>query len=105
MELLGLGPKALALAEAEAFLAAKRPEEDLPFGPYRATREALALLRVDDDYSLFPVFSVSAGRAWAREGFSLLGLLQGRLVRTVRGPRAGPIAWRDTGRPRTRGPF
>ena len=79
------------------FLAAKRPEETLPFGPYRATREALALLRVDDDYSLFPVFSVSAGRAWAREGFSLLGLLQGRLVRTVRGPRAGPIAWRDTG--------
>ena len=97
LELLGLGPKALALAEAEAFLAAKRPEETLPFGPYRATREALALLRVDDDYSLFPVFSVSAGRAWAREGFSLLGLLQGRLVRTVRGPRAGPIAWRDTG--------
>ncbi|MGC8904271.1 alpha/beta fold hydrolase [Thermus sp.] len=93
----GLGPKELALAEAEAFLAAKRPEETLPFGPYRATREALALLRVDDDYSLFPVFSVSAGRAWAREGLSLLGLLQGRLVLTVRGPRAGPIAWRDTG--------
>ncbi len=94
---LGLGPKELALAEAEAFLAAKRPQETLPFGPYRATREALALLRVDDDYSPFPVFSVSAGRAWAREGFSLLGLLQGRLVRTVRGPRAGPIAWRDAG--------
>lgn len=92
-----LTPKDLALAEAEAYLAAKRPEEPVPFGPYRATREALALLRVDDHYSLFPVFSVSAGRAWAREGLSLLGLLQGRLVLTVRGPRDGLIRWRDTG--------
>jgi len=92
-----LTPKDLALAEAEAYLAAKRPEEPVPFGPYRATREALALLRVDDHYSLFPVFSVSVGRAWAREGLSLLGLLQGRLVLTVRGPRDGLVRWRDTG--------
>ncbi len=92
-----LGPKALALAEAEAFLAARRPEEAVPLGPHWATREARALLRVDDDYSLFPLFAVSAGRAWAREGFSLLGLLQGRLVRTVRGPRDGAISWQDTG--------
>ncbi|APD10304.1 MULTISPECIES: alpha/beta fold hydrolase [Thermus] len=93
----GLSPRDLALAEAEAFLAGKRPEEPVPFGPYRATREAKALLRVDDHYSPFPLFSVSAGRAWAREGLSLLGLLQGRLTLTVRGPRAGPIRWRDTG--------
>ncbi|WP_337845435.1 alpha/beta fold hydrolase [Thermus sp.] len=92
-----LGPKALALAEAEAFLAAQRPLETVPFGPHRATREARALLRVDDDYSLFPLFAVSVGQAWAREGFSLLGLLQGRLVRTVRGPREGVIRWQDTG--------
>jgi pimeloyl-ACP methyl ester carboxylesterase len=92
-----LTPKDLALAEAEAYLAARRPEEPVPFGPYRATREALALLQVDDHYSLFPVFSVSAGRAWAREGLSLLGLLQGRLVLTVRGPRDGLVRWRDTG--------
>ncbi|MEZ0320750.1 MAG: alpha/beta fold hydrolase [Thermus sp.] len=93
----GLGPKELALAEAEAYLAAKRPEEVVPLGPHRATREAKALLRVDDHYSLFPPFSVSVGRAFAREGLSLWGLLQGRLVLTVRGPRRGPIAWRDTG--------
>jgi len=92
-----LSPQTLALAEAEAFMAAKRPEETVPFGPYRATREAKALLRIDDHYSLFPAFSVSVGRAWAREGLSLLGLLQGRVVLTVRGPRSGPIAWRDTG--------
>ncbi|WP_117237161.1 alpha/beta hydrolase [Thermus sediminis] len=91
-----LTPKDLALAEAEAYLAARRPEEPVPFGPYRATREARALLRVDDHYSLFPVFSVSVGRAWAREGLSLLGLLQGQLVLTVRGPRDGLIRWRDT---------
>ncbi|GAA5335319.1 MULTISPECIES: alpha/beta fold hydrolase [Thermus] len=93
----GLSPRDLALAEAEAFLAGRRPEELVPFGPYRATREAKALLRVDDHYSPFPTFSVSVGRAWAREGLSLLGLLQGRLVLTVRGARAGPIRWRDTG--------
>ncbi|GLV48975.1 alpha/beta hydrolase [Thermus sp. LT1-2-5] len=97
LRLPGLGPKELALAEAEAFLAARRPEEPVPFGPYRATREAKALLRVDDHYSPFPIFSVSAGRAYAREGLSLWGLLQGRLQLTVRGPRRGPIAWRDTG--------
>ncbi|WP_135257557.1 alpha/beta hydrolase [Thermus caldilimi] len=92
-----LGPQDLALAEAEAFLAAKRPLEPVPFGPYRATREARALLRVDDHYSLFPIFSVSVGRAWAREGFSLLGLLQGRPVLTVRGPRGRLVEWWDTG--------
>ncbi|TBH21565.1 alpha/beta hydrolase [Thermus thermamylovorans] len=92
-----LAPKDLALAEAEAFLAAKRPLEPVPYGPYRATREARALLRVDDHYSLFPIFSASVGRAWAREGFSLLGLLQGRLVLTVRGPRGRLVEWRDTG--------
>jgi len=92
-----LSPKDLALAEAEAFLAAKRPLEPVPYGPYRATREARALLRVDDHYSLFPLFSVSAGRAWAREGLSLLGLLQGRVVLTARGPRSHVVEWRDTG--------
>ncbi|WP_038058959.1 alpha/beta hydrolase [Thermus amyloliquefaciens] len=92
-----LGPRDLALAEAEAFLAARRPSEPVPHGPYRATREAQALLRVDDHYSLFPIFSVSVGRAWAREGLSLLGLLQGRLVLTVRGPRGRLVEWRDTG--------
>ncbi|TFU17518.1 alpha/beta fold hydrolase [Thermus tengchongensis] len=92
-----LGPRDLALAEAEAFLAARRPLEPVPYCPYRATREARALLRVDDHYSLFPTFSVSVGRAWAREGLSLLGLLQGRLVLTVRGPRGRIIEWRDTG--------
>ncbi|MFN3369292.1 MAG: alpha/beta hydrolase, partial [Thermus sp.] len=92
-----LSPRDLALAEAEAFLAARRPLEPVPFGPYRATREARALLRVDDHYSLLPVFSVSVGRAWAREGLSLLGLLQGRVVHTVRGPRGRVVEWRDTG--------
>ncbi len=92
-----LSPKDLALAEAEAFVAALRPLEAVPLGPHLATREARALLRVDDHYSLFPIFSVSAGRAWAREGFSLLGLLQGRLVHTVRGPRGKVVAWQDTG--------
>ncbi|WP_105317322.1 alpha/beta hydrolase [Thermus tenuipuniceus] len=92
-----LTPKDLAMAEAEAFLAARRPLEPVPYGPYRATREARALLRVDDHYSLFPTFSVSAGRAWAREGLSLLGLLQGRFVFTVRGPRGRAVEWRDTG--------
>ncbi|GAA6733055.1 alpha/beta fold hydrolase [Thermus oshimai] len=92
-----LSPKDLALAEAEAFLAARNPLEPVPLGPYRATREARALLRVDDHYSLFPIFSVSAGRAWAREGLSLLGLLQGRVVYTVRGPRGRVVEWRDTG--------
>ncbi|MEZ0322114.1 MAG: alpha/beta fold hydrolase [Thermus sp.] len=97
LRLPGLGPKELALAEAEAFMAARRPEETVPFGPYRATREARALLRMDDDYSPFPIFSVSVGRAFAREGLSLWGLLQGCIQYTVRGPRRGPIAWQDTG--------
>ncbi len=92
-----LSPKDLALAEAEAFVAAQRPLEVVPWGPYRATREAQALIKVDDHYSLFPTFSVSVGRAWAREGLSLLGLLQGRLVQTVRGPRGRVVEWRDTG--------
>ncbi|WP_041433772.1 alpha/beta fold hydrolase [Thermus sp. CCB_US3_UF1] len=92
-----LSPKDLALAEAEAWLAARRPLEPVPLGAHWATREARALLRVDDHYSLFPIFSVSAGRAWAREGLSLLGLLQGRLVHTVRGPRGRLVEWRDTG--------
>lgn len=92
-----LSPKDLALAEAEAFLAAKRPLEPVPLGAYWATREARALLKVDDHYSLFPTFSASVGRAWAREGLSLLGLLQGRVVYTVRGPRGRVVEWRDTG--------
>lgn len=92
-----LSPKDLALAEAEAFVAARWPWEVVPWGPYRATREARALVRVDDHYSPFPVFSVSVGRAWAREGLSLWGLLQGRWVRTVRGPRGRVVEWRDTG--------
>lgn len=92
-----LSPKDLALAEAEAFLAAKRPQEPVRLGSYWATRKARALIRVDDHYSLFPTFSVSVGRAWAREGLSFLGLLQGRVVYTVRGPRGKVVEWRDTG--------
>lgn len=92
-----LSPKDLALAEAEAFVAAQRPLEVVPWGSFRATREAQALLRVDDHYSLLPTFSVSVGRAWAREGLSLPGLLLGRMVYTVRGPRGRVVEWRDTG--------
>ncbi|MCS7193357.1 MAG: lysophospholipase [Meiothermus sp.] len=95
----GLGPAALAQAEAQAFMAGLAPEADAPPGwaPFRSSRLAAALYRVDERYSLLPIFSVSAGQAVAREGLSLLGLALGRLVYTIRGPRGGRVEWRDTG--------
>ncbi|RDI96002.1 alpha/beta fold hydrolase [Meiothermus sp. QL-1] len=95
----GLDPVGLALAEAQAYMAAQAPEADAPPGwvPFRSSRLAAALYRVDDRYAPSPIFAVSLGQAVAREGLSLLGLLGGNRVYTIRGPRGRRVEWRDTG--------
>lgn len=97
--LFGLDPIGFAQAEAQAFMAAQAPQADAPPGwaPWRASRVAAALYRVDDRYQPFPVFAVSLGRAVGREGFSLFGFFFGNLTYTVRGPRGGRVEWQDTG--------
>lgn len=101
LELPGLefSPASLARAEALAFLAARNPEGDAPPGAVRfaASLEAAALSQIDDDYSPIAALSVSVGRAWAREGFNLLRLLQAQVGYTVRGARGRRVEWRDTG--------
>jgi len=99
ISLLGLDPRGLAQAEAQAFMAAQSPGADAPPGwvPWRASRIAAALYRVDDRYQPFPAFSVSVGQAVGREGFNLLGFLFGNLTYTVRGPRGKRVEWQDTG--------
>ncbi|RMH54076.1 MAG: alpha/beta fold hydrolase [Deinococcus-Thermus bacterium] len=95
----GLGPAALAQAEAQAFMTALDPGADAPPGwvAFRSSRLAATLYRVDERYALFPAFAVSAGQAVAREGLSLFGLALGRLAYTIRGPRGGRVEWWDTG--------
>ncbi|HEU4740257.1 MAG TPA: alpha/beta fold hydrolase [Meiothermus sp.] len=97
--LFGLDPMGFAQAEAQAFMAAQAPQADAPPGwaPWRASRIAAALYRVDDRYQPFPVFSVSLGRAVGREGFNLLGFFFNNLTYTVRGPRGNRVEWQDTG--------
>jgi len=96
---LGLSPAFLARAEALAFLAARNPEADAPPGAARfpASLEAAALAQIDDHYSPVAIFSASVGRAWGREGFSLLRLLQGQVGYALIGPRGRRVEWRDTG--------
>ena len=96
---LGLSPAFLARAEALAFLAARDPEADAPSGAARfpASLEAAALAQIDDRYNPVALFSASVGRAWGREGFSLLRLLQGQLGYALIGPRGRRVEWQDTG--------
>ncbi|MCX7600786.1 MAG: lysophospholipase [Meiothermus sp.] len=95
----GLNPVGFAQAEAQAFMAAQNPLADAPPGwaPYRASRLAAALARVDDRYALSPIFSVSVGQSTGREGISLFSFVLGSVVYTVRGPRGGRVEWRDSG--------
>ncbi len=95
----GLNPVGFAQAEAQAFMTAQNPQADAPPGwaPFRASRLAAALYRVDERYALSPIFAVSVGQATGREGINLLSLAVGRLVYTIRGPRGGRVEWRDTG--------
>jgi len=95
----GLNPVGFAQAEAQAFLTAQNPLADAPPGwvPFRASRLAAALYRVDERYALSPIFAVSVGQAIGREGFNLLSFVVGSLVYTIRGPRGGRVEWRDNG--------
>ncbi|ADD28924.1 alpha/beta hydrolase [Meiothermus ruber] len=95
----GLNPRGFAQAEAQAFMTAQNPQADAPAGwaPFRASRLAAALYRVDERYALSPIFAVSVGQATGREGINLLSLAVGSLVYTIRGPRGGRVEWRDTG--------
>ncbi len=98
---LGLNPLGFAQAEAQAFMAAQAPQADAPVGwaPWRGSRMAAALYRIDDRYQPFPVFSASVGRANGREGFNILGFVFGSVSYTVRGPRGGRVEWLDSGEP------
>lgn len=95
----GLNPVGFAQAEAQAFMTAQNPQADAPPGwaPFRASRLAAALYRVDERYALSPIFAVSVGQATGREGINLLSLVVGSLVYTIRGPRGGRVEWRDSG--------
>ncbi len=95
----GLNPVGFAQAEAQAFLTAQNPQADALPGwvPFRASRLAAALYRVDERYALSPIFAVSVGQAVGREGINLLSLVVGSLVYTIRGPRGGRVEWRDSG--------
>ncbi len=95
----GLNPVGFAQAEAQAFMTAQNPQADAPPGwvPFRASRLAAALYRVDERYALSPIFAVSVGQALGREGINLLSFFVGSLVYTIRGPRGGRVEWRDSG--------
>jgi pimeloyl-ACP methyl ester carboxylesterase len=95
----GLNPAGFAQAEAQAFMTALDPQADAPPGwvPFRASRLAAALYRVDERYALSPVFAVSVGQSTGREGISLLSFVVGSVVYTIRGPRGGRVEWRDNG--------
>ncbi|MDX2006625.1 MAG: alpha/beta fold hydrolase [Meiothermus sp.] len=101
ISLFGLDPVAFAQAEAQAFVAARSPQADAPPGwaPFRASRIAAALYRVDERYQPLAAFKVSVGRASGREGISLVSLILGSPAYTVRGPRGGRVEWLDTGEP------
>lgn len=95
-----LDPAFLARAEALAYMAAVNPTGDAPAGAvkFKASLEAAALSQIDDRYNLINIFSVSAGRAEARESFNLLALVQGNLNFAIRAPRASKrVEWIDTG--------
>ncbi len=95
----GLNPVGFAQAEAQAFMTAQNPQADAPPGwvPFRASRLAAALSRVDDRYALSPIFSVSVGQSTGREGISLFSFFVGSVVYTIRGPRGSRVEWRDSG--------
>jgi len=95
----GLNPAGFAQAEAQAFMTALDPQADAPPGwvPFRASRLAAALYRVDERYALSPVFAVSVGQSTGREGINLLSFAVGSVVYTIRGPRGGRVEWRDNG--------
>lgn len=95
----GLNPVGFAQAEAQAFMTAQNPQAEAPPGwaPFRASRLAAALYRVDERYALSPIFAVSVGQANGREGINLLSLFVGSLAYTIRGPRGGRVEWRDSG--------
>lgn len=98
---LGLNPVGLAQAEAQAFMAAQNPQADAPAGwaKWPGSRMAAALSRIDDRYQPVAIFSVSVGRAIARESLNLIGLVLGSLAYTVRAPIGKRVEWADTGEP------
>lgn len=95
----GLNPAGFAQAEAQAFMTAQNPQADAPPGwaPFRASRLAAALYRVDERYALSPIFAVSVGQSTGREGINLLSFVVGSLIYTIRGPRGSRVEWRDNG--------
>jgi pimeloyl-ACP methyl ester carboxylesterase len=95
----GLNPVGFAQAEAQAFMAAQNPQADAPpdWASFRSSRLAAALYRVDDRYALSPIFAVSVGQSTGREGISLLSVVVGSVVYTIRGPRGSRVEWRDSG--------
>lgn len=101
ISLLGLGPQGFAQAEAQAFMAAQNPNADSPNGwtPYRSSRMAATLSRIDERYQPFSVFAVSVGQANGREGINIAGFLFNTLIYTIRGPRGQRVEWRDNGEP------